>query len=86
MKKDCPYPHLFEPIRLGNQLFRNRIFASPTGYQNVHGDGHANEGAAAYYGRRARAAARPASRRLSASWTASSAKAERSTLPWTPRM
>ncbi|MBR2737296.1 MAG: FAD-dependent oxidoreductase [Lachnospiraceae bacterium] len=57
MKKDCPYPHLFEPIRLGNQLYRNRIFASPTGYQNVHGDGHANEGAAAYYGRRARGGA-----------------------------
>lgn len=25
------YPHLFEPIVLGNQFFRNRIFNSPTG-------------------------------------------------------
>lgn len=27
----CKYPHLFSPIRLGDTLFRNRIFASPTG-------------------------------------------------------
>ena len=26
---ECPYPHLFSPIRLGRQWFRNRIFASP---------------------------------------------------------
>ena len=25
------YPHLFEPIVLGRQFFRNRIFNSPTG-------------------------------------------------------
>ena len=49
----CKYPHLFSPIILGNTLFRNRIFASPTGYQNVNGDGYLNEGAAAYYGRKA---------------------------------
>lgn len=51
------YPHLFEPIQLGNTFFRNRIFASPTGYQNVNGDGYLNDGAAAYYGRRARGGA-----------------------------
>ena len=27
----CKYPHLFSPIQLGDKLFRNRIFASPTG-------------------------------------------------------
>jgi 2,4-dienoyl-CoA reductase-like NADH-dependent reductase (Old Yellow Enzyme family)/thioredoxin reductase len=27
----CKYPHLFSPVQLGNTLFRNRIFASPTG-------------------------------------------------------
>jgi 2,4-dienoyl-CoA reductase-like NADH-dependent reductase (Old Yellow Enzyme family)/NADPH-dependent 2,4-dienoyl-CoA reductase/sulfur reductase-like enzyme len=27
----CKYPHMFSPIQLGNTLFRNRIFASPTG-------------------------------------------------------
>ncbi|MFZ7131680.1 MAG: FAD-dependent oxidoreductase [Eubacteriales bacterium] len=49
------YPHLFTPIILGNTLFRNRIFASPTGYQNVNGDGYLNEGigATAYYARKA---------------------------------
>lgn len=57
MKNDYKYPHLFEPIKLGNTLFRNRIFASPTGYQNVNGDGYLNDGAAAYYGRRARGGA-----------------------------
>ena len=24
------FPHLFEPIRIGNTVFRNRIFSSPT--------------------------------------------------------
>lgn len=47
------YPNLFKPIQLGNMLFRNRIFASPTGYQNLNGDGYLNDGAAAYYGRKA---------------------------------
>ena len=28
---ECKYPHLFSPIILGDTLFRNRIFASPTG-------------------------------------------------------
>ncbi len=27
---ELKYPHLFQPIRLGNVTFRNRIFASPT--------------------------------------------------------
>ena len=27
----CKYPHLFSPLRLGDTIFRNRIFASPTG-------------------------------------------------------
>ncbi|WKY45223.1 FAD-dependent oxidoreductase [Eubacteriaceae bacterium ES2] len=55
--KNCKYPNLFSPIVLGNTLFRNRIFASPTGYQNLNGDGYLNEGAAAYYERKARGGA-----------------------------
>ena len=47
------YPHLFEPIRLGGVLFRNRIFASPTGYTNTTGDNVLPLGAAAYFGRKA---------------------------------
>ncbi len=47
------YEHVFEPIKLGNTLFRNRIFASPTGYQNMTGDNILPPGAAAYYERKA---------------------------------
>ncbi|UWG98878.1 FAD-dependent oxidoreductase [Dehalobacter sp. DCM] len=55
----CKYPHLFSPITLGNTLFRNRLFASPTGYQSNNGDGYLGEGfgAAAYYERKARGGA-----------------------------
>lgn len=28
------YPHLFQPLKIGRTVFRNRIFASPTGFQN----------------------------------------------------
>lgn len=28
----CKYPHLFQPLRVGNLTLRNRIIASPTGY------------------------------------------------------
>ena len=55
--KDCKYPNLFKPIVLGNTLFRNRIFASPTGYQNINGDGYLNDGATAYYERKAKGGA-----------------------------
>ncbi len=55
--KNCQYPNLFSPIVLGNTLFRNRIFASPTGYQNLNGDGYLSEGATAYYERKARGGA-----------------------------
>ncbi len=33
------YPHLFEPITIGNTFFRNRLFASPTGPQNMTYEG-----------------------------------------------
>jgi 2,4-dienoyl-CoA reductase-like NADH-dependent reductase (Old Yellow Enzyme family)/thioredoxin reductase len=47
------YPHLFEPIRLGGTLFKNRIFASPTGHQNVSPEGLPSPEAIAYYERKA---------------------------------
>jgi 2,4-dienoyl-CoA reductase-like NADH-dependent reductase (Old Yellow Enzyme family) len=50
---DFKYKHLFEPIKLGSTLFRNRLFASPTGYQDIKNDGILTEGAAAYYERKA---------------------------------
>ena len=50
---ECKYPNLFSPIVLGNTLFRNRIFASPTGCQDSDGDGYLNDDAPAFYGRKA---------------------------------
>ena len=47
------YPNLFRPIRLGNTLFRNRIFASPQGFYNIGPDCLPNPEAAAYYERKA---------------------------------
>ncbi|MBR6812494.1 MAG: FAD-dependent oxidoreductase [Oscillospiraceae bacterium] len=55
--KNFKYPHLFEPITLGGTLYRNRIFASPTGYQNLTCDNILPPGAAAYYGRKAQGGA-----------------------------
>jgi 2,4-dienoyl-CoA reductase-like NADH-dependent reductase (Old Yellow Enzyme family)/thioredoxin reductase len=47
------YPHLFEPIRLGGTLFRNRIFASPTGCLMVDADGGPTLEGVAFYERKA---------------------------------
>ena len=47
------YPHLFEPITLGRQLFQNRIFAAPTGYRNMTYDSVYPEEALQYYRRKA---------------------------------
>ena len=54
---EMKYPNLFKPIVIGGTLFRNRIFASPTGYQNVTGDDILPPGAEAYYERKAAEAA-----------------------------
>jgi len=47
------YPHLFEPLRLGAQLFRNRLFAAPTGYRNMTTDSIYPEEGFQYYRRKA---------------------------------
>jgi len=47
------YPHLFEPIKLGGTLFRNRIFAAPTGYRNMTTDSVYPHEATCYFGRKA---------------------------------
>ena len=49
----CKYPHLFEPIVLGNRLFRNRIFNAPTGTHYRTINGLPTEDAIAYYERKA---------------------------------
>ena len=47
------YPHLFEPVRIGGTLFRNRIFASPTGHHYLTPEGFPTPDAIAYYERKA---------------------------------
>ena len=47
------YPHLFEPLKLRGTLFRNRIFAAPTGYRNMTYDSVWPLEAGDYYGRKA---------------------------------
>jgi 2,4-dienoyl-CoA reductase-like NADH-dependent reductase (Old Yellow Enzyme family)/thioredoxin reductase len=47
------YKHLFEPIQLAGALFRNRIFAAPTGYRPMTTDSVLPLDAAYYYGRKA---------------------------------
>ena len=50
---DKRYEKLFEPIKLANTYFRNRIFAAPTGFQDMDKDGIIAPEAAYYYGRKA---------------------------------
>ena len=49
----CKYPHLFEPIKLGGALFRNRIFASPTDYPYFSHGNHASPFNISYFERKA---------------------------------
>ena len=51
------YPHIFEPIELAGTIFRNRIFAAPTGWINNNRDGTLPPNAAAYFARKARGGA-----------------------------
>ena len=50
---DFKYPHLFTPIRLGDTLFENRIFASPTGCYYVDQNCFPTPAGIAYYERKA---------------------------------
>jgi 2,4-dienoyl-CoA reductase-like NADH-dependent reductase (Old Yellow Enzyme family)/thioredoxin reductase len=47
------YPHLFEPITIGNTVFRNRIFGSPTGPSNLSSHNLPTPETCAYYERKA---------------------------------
>ncbi len=51
------YPHLFSPIKVGNVVFRNRIFASPTGWVDIRKDFTLGDDAAEYYARKAKGGA-----------------------------
>jgi 2,4-dienoyl-CoA reductase-like NADH-dependent reductase (Old Yellow Enzyme family)/thioredoxin reductase len=47
------YPNLFSPITLGNTVFRNRIFGSPTGPHYLSSEGFPLSETIAYYERKA---------------------------------
>lgn len=48
------YPHLFEPIILAGTYFRNRIFSSPTGWEDMDRNCMPSQDAVAYYERKAK--------------------------------
>ncbi len=50
---DRAFPHLFTPVSAGGYLFRNRIFAAPTGVSFVDKDGLLMPEVGAYYERKA---------------------------------
>ena len=51
---ECQYPNLFKPLKLGNTILRNRIFAAPTGYCDLTVENIATEPLMAYYESKAR--------------------------------
>lgn len=51
------YPHLFSPIKVGNVVFRNRIFASPTGWVDIKDDCTLGDNAIDYYVEKAKGGA-----------------------------
>lgn len=51
------YPHLFEPLQLGNTLFRNRIFSSPMGHHEMTPDCFPDAEVVGFYEQRARGGA-----------------------------
>ena len=53
----CPYPHLFSPIRLGKQWFRNRIFASPISGRSLDSLNRPTAECVAFYEEKARGGA-----------------------------
>ncbi|NLO47212.1 MAG: FAD-dependent oxidoreductase [Clostridiales bacterium] len=51
------YPNLFKPIKIGDRVFRNRIFSSPTGHSDMSLEGKHSEDVIAYYARKAKGGA-----------------------------
>ena len=51
---ELKYPNLFSPIKVAGQVFKNRIFAAPTGFIDMDKDGMYPPDAALYYARKAR--------------------------------
>ncbi len=49
----CKYPHLFSPVQIGGTVFKNRLFASPTGLQYSAAGNRPITPGIAYYERKA---------------------------------
>ena len=47
------YPHLFQPIRVGKTVFRNRIFAAPNGCQYLDSRNAPSPDGVAFFERKA---------------------------------
>lgn len=47
------FPHLLAPLKIGNTLFRNRMFSSPTGHTDITTDGQPSIEAVMYFERKA---------------------------------
>ena len=54
---EMKYPHLFQPLRLGNVVLRNRIIGAPTGFLHMDAESLPTQAAAAYYEEKARGGA-----------------------------
>ena len=53
-----PYPHLLSPMKVGNILFKNRIFTAPTGVHALqHGEPSFQEAVITHFGNRAKGGA-----------------------------
>lgn len=53
-----PYPHLLSPMKVGNTLFKNRIFTAPTGVHALqHGEPSFQEAVITHFGNRAKGGA-----------------------------
>ena len=48
------YPHIFSPIKIGNTVFKNRIWSAPAGVHLLYGREHyPSDAALAYYAKKA---------------------------------
>ena len=54
---ECKYPRLFSSIRLGNTVFRNRIFGAPLGYCHFSSESHPLDETICFYENLARGGA-----------------------------
>jgi len=50
---ECKYPRLIAPIRLGDTVFRNRLFAAPVGYEYLSSRNYPLDETIAFYERKA---------------------------------